>query len=119
VAEPKAIQSTSLFTVHEHSRLVEIVSAPVAPGASTDRGSAETLSAHRELDEGAVTLLEKDDPQPLESSRMAPARTAVANSHPRSRKPRPGPVSIQASGASDLAAGVSQSYDRTSEARRF
>jgi hypothetical protein len=57
-----AIQSTSLRTVHEHSRLTVIVSAPTAPEAATERGSAVAVKEQRLSDEGAVTLTFDDDP---------------------------------------------------------
>jgi hypothetical protein len=63
-----AIQSTSLRTVHWHSRLTAILSAPVAPEASTDRGSAVTFNEQRLSDDGAVTLTFDDDPQAATNS---------------------------------------------------
>jgi hypothetical protein len=71
-AAVNAIQSTSVLTVHEHSRFVPMRKFPVAPGAFAARGSAVTLSAHRESVDGAVTLVEDDDPH-----------AATASTHPQ------------------------------------
>jgi hypothetical protein len=69
-----AIQSTSLLTVHEHSRFTTIFSAPVAPEASTERGSAVTVNEQRLSDVGAVTLTFDDDPQALKDRRQTHQR---------------------------------------------
>jgi len=53
------IQSTSVFTVHEHSRLIVIVNRPLAPVAGTLAGSALNVAAHGDAgDSGAVTLVD-------------------------------------------------------------
>jgi hypothetical protein len=68
-AAVNAIQSTSVLTAHEHSRLVPMRNSPVAPGALAARGSAVTVSAHRGSDDGAVTLVVDDDPHPTTARR--------------------------------------------------
>jgi hypothetical protein len=71
-----AIQSTSLLTLHAHSRFTTIFNDAVAPDASTALGSAVAVTAQRPLDDGAVTLVEDDDPHAVSHSMQAPARIA-------------------------------------------
>jgi hypothetical protein len=73
VGPPNAIQSTSAFAVHEHSRLTPIVSVPLLPAGLAEDRSVDALSAQRVVDDGPVTLMDESEPQAASGMTLTPA----------------------------------------------
>jgi hypothetical protein len=79
----RLIQSTSAFAFHEHSRLIETVSAPSPPDAPMLRESEASVTAHCAL-VGAVTLVDEEEPQ------LASTTSVVAAANDRASAARLG-----------------------------
>ena len=71
-AEVSAIQSTSGLAVHEHSRLIVMLTAPSPPEAPMLRASDVSVTAHW-ADVGEVTFVDEEEPQLARTSSIAMA----------------------------------------------